>query len=91
MATAGHFVTMTGVLAFYIMFLDSHREKKISLPLNYMVPRLNKRILYYVHKIIYLFYVTKKSKNMPSKLIRLFLINSASILNEFEVYSIVTN
>lgn len=87
MATAGHFVTMTGVLAFYVMFIDSHREKKVSLPLNFMVPRLNKRILYYMHKIIYLFYITKKSKNLPSKTVRSYLITAAATPNEFEIYT----
>jgi len=87
MATAGHFVTMTGVLAFYIMFIDSHREKKIGLPLSLMVPRLNKRVLYYIHKIIYLYHATKKAKNMPSKTVRLFLIDTASASSEFELYN----
>lgn len=67
MATAGHLVTMTGVLFFYITIFDSHRDKKLSTPLNFMIPRVNKRVLYYLHKITHL---TLEKKNM-----RIFQIN----------------
>lgn len=52
MATAGHFVTMLGVLSFYFMLLDSHIEKKLYMYLHTLVPRFNKRSLYYIAKII---------------------------------------
>jgi hypothetical protein len=54
MATAGHFVTMTGVLFFYYVLFDSSKEKKVATFITLMIPRINKRILYYLHKIIYL-------------------------------------
>jgi hypothetical protein len=42
MATAGHFVTMIGVVAFYAMIYDSHKEKKIAIALSSLLPRINK-------------------------------------------------
>ena len=86
MATAGHFVTMTGVFFFYVTLYDSHKEKKLGTMLNFGIPRLNKRILYYLHKITYLAYNTKKFKNLPKKKSRLFLIDNFSINKEFEKY-----
>jgi len=41
-----------GVLAFYFMILDSHIEKKLYIYLHTLVPRFNKRSLYYIGKII---------------------------------------
>jgi len=52
MATAGHFVTMLGVLSFYFMILDSKMEKKMVGYLHSLVARFNKRALYYLGKII---------------------------------------
>ncbi len=52
MATAGHFLTMLGVLAFYIMILDSHIERKVMIYLVTLVPRFNKRAVYYLGKLI---------------------------------------
>lgn len=52
MATVGHLVTMIGVLAFYIMILDSHIEHKVASAPVFIVPRLSKRASYYFSKII---------------------------------------
>lgn len=52
MATAGHLVTMIGVLAFYIMILDSHIEHKTATYLVSILPRFNKRVNYYLGKLI---------------------------------------
>ena len=52
MATVGHLITMVGVLAFYSMLLDSHIERKISSFIISLIPRLNKRASYYLHKLI---------------------------------------
>jgi len=84
MATAGHFVTMTGVFFFYLTIYDSHREKKTGTPLNFMVPRVNKRVLYYIHKITYLLNERKKNLGLPSKPVRIFIMENNSINNEFE-------
>ena len=53
MATAGHFVTMLGVLAFYFMILDSKAEKKFVTYLHTLVARFNKRATYYLGKLIF--------------------------------------
>jgi heme/copper-type cytochrome/quinol oxidase subunit 1 len=60
MATAGHFITMLGVLAFYLMLLDSKLEKKVTVVLTALISRLNKRILYYISKLIWISLETKK-------------------------------
>lgn len=86
MATAGHMVTMTGVLFFYIMFYDSHKEKKTSIHLNFMIPRINKRVLYILHKIVYLNLESTKSNNLPKKKTRKFLINNTNHNLEFEIF-----
>jgi heme/copper-type cytochrome/quinol oxidase subunit 1 len=54
MATTGHFITMTGVIFFFLMFLDSHIEKRVATPLTLGIPRWHKRAQYYVFKIRYL-------------------------------------
>ncbi|MBL0271451.1 MAG: hypothetical protein IPP99_22900 [Chitinophagaceae bacterium] len=54
MATAGHFITMLGVLSFYFMILDSKLEKKMVGYLHSLVARFNKRALYYLGKIVQL-------------------------------------
>jgi heme/copper-type cytochrome/quinol oxidase subunit 1 len=85
MATAGHFVTMTGVFFFYITIYDSHKEKKLGTPLNFMIPRINKRVLYYLHKIVFLKNEKEKFNNLPNKKTRIYIINNCSINKEFEV------
>lgn len=52
MSTAGHFITMVGVIAFYIMILDSKLEKKTTTYLHSLVARFNKRVNYSVGKLI---------------------------------------
>lgn len=66
MATAGHMVTMLGVFAFYLMILDSHIEKKLYSYLHTLVPRFNKRSLYYIGKIINFKQNKKLFSNVPS-------------------------
>jgi hypothetical protein len=39
MATVGHFITLTGVLFFFIMLLDSHIERRVGTPLTLGIPR----------------------------------------------------
>jgi hypothetical protein len=84
MATAGHLVTLTGVFFFYLTIYDSYREKKLGTPLNFMIPRVNKRVLYYLHKITYLLNEKNKHKQIPSKNVRIFIIKNKSINKEFE-------
>ena len=83
MSTAGHFITLVGVFFFYIMFLDSHIERKTATTHTLGLPRWHKRILYYLFKIRYLQLVHKKFKNIPNykiqqKLQKRYLINKFS-------------
>ena len=52
MATGGHFLTMLGVMGFYSMLLDSHIEKKLTTYIITIIPRLNKRAIYYLGKLV---------------------------------------
>ena len=63
MATAGHFVTMTGVFFFYFMFLDSKMEKKTTAYLHSLVARFNKRANYYSGKLVHLNLLNKSLVN----------------------------
>lgn len=54
MATAGHFVTLLGVIFFYSLLLESHIERKLMLVLFNLIPRFNKRKLYYKYNILLL-------------------------------------
>lgn len=62
MSTAGHFLTMLGVFAFYIMIVDSKLEKKFTTYIQSLVPRFNKRVNYYLGKLI-IFYLNKKENS----------------------------
>lgn len=75
MATAGHFVTMLGVVSFYLMILDSHIEKKLNSYLHTMVPRFNKRSLYYIGKIINFKQNQKMFSIVPNSVTQLLLLN----------------
>jgi heme/copper-type cytochrome/quinol oxidase subunit 1 len=88
MATAGHFVTMIGVIAFYTMIYDSHREKKIAIALSSLLPRINKRALYYLHKIVFLAVQAKSAINLPNKISRLHILANNIINFNFEIYEV---
>jgi cytochrome c oxidase subunit 1 len=49
-STVGHFFSLIGVLAFYCMFFDSKLEKKSAVEVQFLVPRMSKRCLYYCTK-----------------------------------------
>ena len=66
MATAGHFVTMTGVFFFYFMFLDSKMEKKTTAYLHSLVARFNKRANYYSGKLVHLNLLNKSNSYLPT-------------------------
>ena len=66
MASTGHFLTMVGVLCFYIVLLEAHVEKKMTVYFHTIIARFNKRILYYLYKIVYYQYMTKNMQNIPS-------------------------
>ena len=66
MATVGHLVTMIGVLAFYVMILDSHLEHKVTSYLVSLVPRLNKRVSYYLNKLLNFYKFSTDYKVVPN-------------------------
>lgn len=67
MATVGHLVTMLGVLAFYFMLLESKLERKIQANLATLVPRFNKRALYYIAKLIFFKLTLVAIQHLPTK------------------------
>jgi hypothetical protein len=76
MATVGHFITMLGVLAFYAAIMEAHLEKKITTYLFSLVPRLNKRICYYLVKLINLQVQVAALSFTPNKKTRLTITNN---------------
>ena len=67
MATAGHFITMLGVCAFYALLIEAHLERKVSLFLHTLIPRFNKRVVYYLYKLLHLATLRKLYALLPSK------------------------
>ena len=57
---------MIGVFAFYSALIDSRLEKKIAAYLHTIVPRFNKRALYYLYKLIYFSIIKKLFAFIPS-------------------------
>ena len=84
MSTAGHLVTMIGVIFFFLCLLDSHIEKRLSTPISLGLPRWNKRISYYIFKIRYLQYTNKRLTRLPNYRIRSYL--TEKYFNEYECY-----
>jgi heme/copper-type cytochrome/quinol oxidase subunit 1 len=84
MSTAGHFVTLIGIFFFFLMFLDSHIDRRLSAPSTLGMPRWNKRVVYYLFKIRYLQLIQKKNYNHPSGIVRNLLITK--YYNEYETY-----
>lgn len=84
MATAGHLVTLVGVMFFFFMILDSHIERRIATPITLGIPRWHKRVQYYIFKIRYLQYTNKKLNRLPNYNVRSLLTNK--YFNEYEVY-----
>lgn len=52
MASSGHFVTMLGVVYFFLLFFESKIDKKTVTLLASLVARLNKRANYYLAKLL---------------------------------------
>ncbi|MCB1712106.1 MAG: hypothetical protein KDH96_06425 [Candidatus Riesia sp.] len=76
MSTVGHFVTMIGVLSFYLMILDSHLEKKLQTYIHTLTPRFNKRCLYYLGKLIHLNSIKKMYINVPTRRVQQYLLKN---------------
>ena len=84
MSTAGHLITMVGVIFFFLCLLDSHIEKRLATPISLGIPRWNKRICYYIFKIRYLQYTNKKLNRLPNYKVRSYL--TEKYFNEYECY-----
>ena len=84
MSTVGHFLTMLGIIFFFLMFLDSHIEGRIATPITLGIPRWNKRVVYYIFKVRYLQFSYKSLNKLPNYTIRNYLISN--YFNEYEVY-----
>jgi heme/copper-type cytochrome/quinol oxidase subunit 1 len=84
MSTAGHFITLIGIFFFFLMFLDSHIEKRLSVQTTLGIPRWNKRVVYYVFKLRYLQLNKKIFFFYPNFKIRFLL--SSKYYNEFEQF-----
>lgn len=83
MASVGHFITLVGIVFFFLMLLDSHIERRIAVHSTLGIPRWHKRALYYVFKIRYLQLVSKKINRLPNSAIRTLL--SSYYFNEYEL------
>jgi len=85
MATTGHFITLMGIMFFFLMLLDSHIEKKLATISTLGIPRWHKRVLYYLFKISYLQQASKTYSKMPNSKVRTYLAQPYN--NEYEVYT----
>lgn len=70
MASVGHFITLLGVVFFFLMLIDSHVEKRLAIPSTLGLPRWHKRAGYYIFKICYLNMMTKLLSKMPGYRLR---------------------
>ena len=82
MSTTGHFITLVGIIFFFLMLLDSHIERRIATPITLGIPRWNKRINYYIFKIRYLQLNAKRNMGLPKSEIRMLL--SSRYYNEYD-------
>jgi heme/copper-type cytochrome/quinol oxidase subunit 1 len=85
MSTTGHFITLVGIIFFFLMLLDSHIERRISTSSTLGLPRWYKRVNYYIFKIRYIQYNQNKLKNLPNMSIRNLIIHKH--FNEYELYN----
>lgn len=81
MATAGHFVTMVGVCCFYLALFDAHRLGRTATSPTLLIPRFNKRVLYYIFKITQIQQHNKVFANLPNVQSRLLLLEKLQINN----------
>jgi hypothetical protein len=84
MASSGHFITLMGLVFFFVMIFDSIYERRLAIPTHFGLPRWHKRISYYIFKIRFISKFFKKQAKFPRRKIRLFL--SLIRFNEYEFY-----
>ena len=86
MASTGHMITLTGIIFFFLMLLDSHLEKRVVVYSTLGLPRWHKRIQYYLFKIRYIQLTNKRTNILPNAKTRVFL--TKTYFNEFENFKI---
>jgi hypothetical protein len=86
MSTAGHFITLIGIIFFFIMIIDSHIERRVATPSSLGIPRFHKRISYYLFKIRYIQYNKRKYSKIPAFSTRHLL--TSPYFNEYEKFSV---
>jgi heme/copper-type cytochrome/quinol oxidase subunit 1 len=84
MATVGHFITLVGIIFFFLMLVDSHYENKIITFSTLGIPRWHKRILYYLFKIRYIQHAKIQLIYIPNKKVRHLL--SQPYFSEYEKF-----
>jgi cytochrome c oxidase subunit 1 len=84
MASTGHFVTITGIVFFFLMLLDSHIDQKLLISPNLGLPRWHKRVQYYFFKITYLQLNKKYVFHLPSHNFRKAYM--LQLFNEYNYY-----
>lgn len=82
MASVGHFITLMGLVFFFIMILDSHIERRVAVPSTLGMPRWHKRVIYYIFKIRYLQNSNKYMQYIPNYRVRKHL--TKTYFNEYE-------
>jgi heme/copper-type cytochrome/quinol oxidase subunit 1 len=87
MATVGHLITLTGVIFFFFMLIDTIHERRSTASSTLGLPRWYKRVHYYLYKICYNNQNNTKLSILPGSKIRLFLTKAFN--NEFEKYHFV--
>jgi heme/copper-type cytochrome/quinol oxidase subunit 1 len=60
-SSAGHLITVAGVLAFFIMIYDSVRQAKPTIRNNFGVTRFNTRLNFYFFEISRLSFIQRKN------------------------------
>jgi heme/copper-type cytochrome/quinol oxidase subunit 1 len=60
-SSAGHLITVAGVLAFFIMIYDSVRQAKPTIRNNFGVTRFNTRLNFYFFEISRLSFIQQKN------------------------------
>jgi len=62
--TAGHLISVAGIISFFIMIFDSLRKAKPSIRNTFGVGRYNVRLNFYLYENAKLYYIERKSWNL---------------------------
>lgn len=84
MSTAGHMITLVSLIFFFLVFLDSHIERKVLISNTLGFPRWYKRANMLQFKLKYILLTWKTNNRLPIKNIRCKL--KQSYFNEYNNY-----